>query len=199
MFATLALTFGSSAVEARGDGHGAGAGHALVGVGRVGGCGYGPHFRGYCAYPCWCGFGWGYGGWYDYPFYPYEIGFPVYVDSTYLPGLDAGLRPGLYASQGRAPVQPGSRTAAPVRLTDSDVLLSIRVPADAVVQINGAPTTQNGPRREFISSGLAPGRSYTFVVTARWTEPDGQATELEQRIHVQGGERRNVDFLTPHD
>jgi uncharacterized protein (TIGR03000 family) len=87
----------------------------------------------------------------------------------------------------------------PVRLTDSDVLLNIRVPADAIVQINGALTTQNGPRREFISSGLAPGRTYTFVVTARWTGPDGQATKLEQRIHVQGGERRNVDFLTPHN
>jgi uncharacterized protein (TIGR03000 family) len=76
------------------------------------------------------------------------------------------------------------------------VLLSIRVPPDAVVRINGERTSQNGPRREFLSSGLLPGRTYTFVVTARWMGPDGHKVELEQRVHVQGGERRNVDFLT---
>ena len=77
------------------------------------------------------------------------------------------------------------------------MLLSIRVPPQAIVRINGEQTSQYGPRREFMSSGLAPGRTYPFVVTARWTGPDGQVVEREQRLHVQGGERRNVDFLTP--
>jgi uncharacterized protein (TIGR03000 family) len=76
------------------------------------------------------------------------------------------------------------------------VLLSIRVPADATVRINGVPTTQMGPRREFMSSGLSPGRTYTFVVTAHWTESSGKPVALERRISVQGGERRNVDFTT---
>jgi uncharacterized protein (TIGR03000 family) len=77
------------------------------------------------------------------------------------------------------------------------VALSIRVPPDAVVRINGRPTTQNGPRREFLSSGLVPGSTYTFVLTARWTGSDGQPVEREQRVQLQGGERRNVDFLAP--
>lgn len=77
------------------------------------------------------------------------------------------------------------------------MLLSIRVPPDAVVRINGEKTSQNGPRREFLSSGLSPGRTYTFVVTAQWVGANGQAVELEQRVQVQGGERRNVDFLMP--
>jgi uncharacterized protein (TIGR03000 family) len=77
------------------------------------------------------------------------------------------------------------------------VLLSVRVPPDAVVRINGEQTNQNGPHREFLSSGLSPGRTYTFVVSARWTGPDGQPVERERRIPVQGGERRTVDFLMP--
>ena len=63
------------------------------------------------------------------------------------------------------------------------------------VRINGERTSQNGPRREFMSSGLAPGRTYTFAVTVQWTGSSGETFELERRVSVQGGERRNVDFL----
>lgn len=178
-------------------GHGGG-GHTLAVPGWRGG--YGDGFRGgypyrygrFYGYPGWygLGFGLGYGlgCTYGYPYYPYVVGYPVYVTPDYPPpGLNAPLCQ--VAGEGSAP--PGA-----VRLTDTDVLLSIRVPPDAIVRINGERTRQSGPRREFVSSGLAPGRTYTFAVTARWTGPDGQAVELEQRVHVQGGERRNVDFLT---
>jgi uncharacterized protein (TIGR03000 family) len=92
-------------------------------------------------------------------------------------------------------VQAGA--VQPVRLTEADVLLSIRVPSDAVVRINGEKTTQTGPRREFLSSGLLPGRSYTFTVSAAWTAANGEAVEVQRRIAVQGGERRTIDFLMP--
>jgi uncharacterized protein (TIGR03000 family) len=77
------------------------------------------------------------------------------------------------------------------------VILSIRVPADAVVRINGEKTTQSGPRREFAASGLVPGRSYTFAINAQWTAPDGEVVDLQRRVSVQGGERRAIDFLMP--
>jgi uncharacterized protein (TIGR03000 family) len=76
------------------------------------------------------------------------------------------------------------------------VLFNIRVPADAAVWVNGQQTTQTGPHREFLSSGLAPGRSYTFDIRARWTGSDGKSAEGQRAITVQGGERRTVDFLT---
>jgi uncharacterized protein (TIGR03000 family) len=202
LLAAVVLGRGSSAAQAAPqEGHGGGAGHApaapVCGPGFRGGFGHGPRFRGYYGYygyPGWFGVGlgagFGYGWWAGYPYYPYGYGYPVYVDA--LPGLPPSACPptGPVAAQG--PTAPG-----PIRLTDADVLLSIRVPPDATVQINGVPTTQNGPRREFVSSGLAPGRTYTFVVTARWTGPNGQAVELQRRIPVQGGERRNVDFTLP--
>jgi uncharacterized protein (TIGR03000 family) len=71
------------------------------------------------------------------------------------------------------------------------------VPAEAAVWINGVRATQTGPLREFVSSGLAPGRTYTFTVAARWTGPDGQVADAQRRVTVQGGEHRTVDFTTP--
>lgn len=192
-----------------GGGHGGGAGHALGGYGGIrgypagfrGGYGYGFYrYPGFFGYP-WYGFGFGlglgyglgYGYGYGYPYYPYAGGYPVNVSPGYGPPPPAAYP---VAGQGTASAVPaGPGPATPMRLTDSDMLLSIRVPPDAVVRINGEKTSQNGPRREFLSSGLSPGRTYTFVVTARWTGPNGQAVQLEQRVQVQGGERRNVDFL----
>jgi uncharacterized protein (TIGR03000 family) len=194
MLAAVVVGLGSTLTCAgQNGGHGGGGGHALGGYGYRGGPGWGYHggyrYGGYYGYPGWYGFGWGfglgYGRGYGYPYYPYAVGYPVCVSPGYeLPAAVYGPVAGA-----------GPASGAPVWLTDRDVQLSIRVPPDAVIRINGEPTTQSGPRREFVSSGLAPGRTYTFVVTARWAAANGQAVELEQRVHVQGGERRNVDFL----
>jgi uncharacterized protein (TIGR03000 family) len=197
-----------------GGGHGGGGGHTLAGGGGFRGapCGfrggfgnrgfYGYGYPGFFGYP-WYGFGWGlglgyglgYGMGYGYGS-PYGYGYPVYVNPGYGPQPAGAACP--VAGPGAAPGAPGGSTpGTPIRLTDADVLLNIRVPPRAVVRINGAPTTQNGPRREFFSSGLLPGRTYTFVVTAQWAGSNGQTVEHEQRVHVQGGERRNVDFVSP--
>jgi uncharacterized protein (TIGR03000 family) len=211
MVGAVVVVFGSSLAQAGGPGLGGGAGHALAGPGFYGrGYGHYGYGRGYgfYGYPGYCGFGLGlglgYGLGYGYPYaygygYPYPYGYPVYVDVASAPSPAAVIpQGGLASGQAPAPAVPGSPMGlSPVRLTDSDVLLSIHVPPDALVRINGTPTTENGPRREFVSSGLAPGRSYTFLLTAKWTGPDGQVVELERRLSVQGGERRNVDFTAP--
>ncbi len=190
--------------------HGGGGGHTFAGHGGFRGD-FGAHgfygHRGFYGYPWWYGYpGWyglglgvglGYGWGYGYPYDPYWGGYPVYaLPGDAPPAAGAPVCPA--GGEGAAlAVAGGSAPGAPVRLTDSDVLLSVRVPPDAVVRINGEPTAQTGPRREFVSSGLAPGRTYTFTVSARWVAPDGQAVEREQRVHVQGGERRSLYFLTP--
>jgi uncharacterized protein (TIGR03000 family) len=186
---------GSRAAGPAEGGHGGGAGHAGIAprgdVGPHGGwCGgFRPGFRRFYGYPGWgvvgvgVGYGWGSG----YPYYPYGFGCPIYYP------IDGP--PNGYPLVGPGPGVPGP--APPVRLTETDVLLSVRVPPDAVVQVNGAKTTQSGPRREFLSSGLSPGRTYTFTVSARWAGPNGEPVELERRLSVQGGERRAVDFLMP--
>jgi uncharacterized protein (TIGR03000 family) len=184
-----------SSVSARPEGHGGGAGHVAAAPRFVGPCRYGPRYRGYYAYPgCYgLGIGIGVGGYYGYPYGPYgPYGPPAYVYPAY------GLPPDGYpfAGPAGAPGAPPQPPQPPV-LTDADVALSIRVPPDAVVRINGQQTAQAGPRREFMASGLSAGRTYTFSVSAHWTAPDGTDVGLERRVSVQGGERRTIDFLMP--
>jgi uncharacterized protein (TIGR03000 family) len=200
-----------------GGGHGGGAGHVLGGFGPGRGFrgGFGrPGFFGYpglYGFP-WYGFGlglglgyglgYGFGGYGGYGYggygyggygYPYMggYGYPVYGGPGY------GAPPAAACAVAGQGVPAGPAPGAPIQLATSDTLLSIRVPPNATVRINGEKTSQNGPLREYLSSGLEPGRTYTFVVTAQWTAPNGLAVQLEQRVQVQGGQRRNVDFLMP--
>jgi uncharacterized protein (TIGR03000 family) len=201
-------------------GHGGGAGHPVAGFhdgfhggfhgdfhgGWHGAYPYGYRGWGYWGYPGWWGPGIGIGigaGYWGYPYYgypyPYPYPYPVYVNSSYDPTTPAGAPPAGTAPP-TGPPPPGANPPgpnAPVRLTDSDVLINVRVPADATVWMNGAPTNQTGGRREFISSGLQPGRTYTFSIRAQWTGPDGKVIAQERQVSVQGGERRNVDFFAP--
>jgi uncharacterized protein (TIGR03000 family) len=159
------------------------------GRGFYGGRGYYPGFFGLGLYGLswgYPGWGWGYGGYGGYGGYPYYSGYnddgsyPAYdyYAPTYYPEA-------IYPSAGQAPIQ----------LTDSDVLLNVRVPVTAKVWVNGEPTTQTGPAREFISSGLTPGRNYTYTIKAEWNEA-GRTVDRTMKVPVQGGERRTVDFLT---
>jgi uncharacterized protein (TIGR03000 family) len=180
-------------------GHGGGKGHEAAGFHGEGFRRGGP-FRGdwHGAYPVgFHGRGGYYPWWYGYG-YPGEYPFAsVYIDPAYYgPGPYVIPVTGSPAGVNMPPPgAPGAAGAVPLRLTEADVLLSIRVPNEAIVRINGVQTIQTGPRREFLSSGLVPGRSYTFDVRAQWTGPDGKPVEYQRRISVQGGERRAVDFL----
>jgi uncharacterized protein (TIGR03000 family) len=181
-------------------------GYPFLGLGLGMGLGYGLGYgMGYGYGYGLGGYGYGLGGYNYPPYYPYAGGYPGYGAPVYTPPPPPAPYPTAgqaapYPAAGQGPVPATPTSAAQgtlMRLTDSDMILSIRVPPDAVVRINGEKTNQNGPRREFMSSGLSPGRTYTFVVSAQWTAPNGQAVQSEQRLHVQGGERRNVDFLMP--
>jgi uncharacterized protein (TIGR03000 family) len=77
------------------------------------------------------------------------------------------------------------------------VALVVRVPEGATVWVNGSKTTQTGARREFVSAGLTPGRSYTYLVRARWTTANGLIEDHDRAITVQAGERRAIAFGPP--
>lgn len=196
-----------------GGGHGGGGGHPgfAPAFGRIGYGGYGGYGRfGYYGYPGFygygaglglgygLGYGMGYGYGYGYPPYGYYGGYapPVYV----CPGPYVVNAPGAVNGSvvPNGPPAPGTSTPEtappPLQLPNTDALLSVQVPVDAAVWINGGPTTQTGSRREFVSSGLAPGHSYCFVVRARWTGPDGTIMDRQKAVHLRGGEWRPVDF-----
>jgi uncharacterized protein (TIGR03000 family) len=92
----------------------------------------------------------------------------------------------------RAP--SGGQTLVP--LTDADVLMIVRVPANATVWVNGDKSTQKGSRREFLSSGRTPGKTYTYTIRAQWEE-GGKVVDRTQKVPIVGGERRVIDFSVP--
>ncbi len=67
------------------------------------------------------------------------------------------------------------------------------VPANAEIWFDGAKTKQTGPSREFVSTPLAPDRSYTYHLRVRWTE-DGRTIERTRRVPVRAGDRIRLDF-----
>lgn len=171
-------------------------GRASVGV-HIGSGGVGVHYgRPSYYYP-----GHYYGGYYpshyySYPYRYYGYGYPRYYEYDYWPSYSYVTPSPTYYYYGtqRIYVPVVQTEAAP--LSDSEVRFTVRVPVDATIWINDAKTTQTGEVREFVSSGLTPGKKYTYAIRAKWKEA-GKDVERTESIKVQGGERRMVSFPAP--
>lgn len=88
----------------------------------------------------------------------------------------------------------GPPTAPPAKADKATMI--IKVPPDAVLSIGGHPTRQAGPERLFESPLLPPGQSFTYTLTAAWSDSGKPRTESRQVI-VKAGDRIVVDFNTP--
>jgi uncharacterized protein (TIGR03000 family) len=71
--------------------------------------------------------------------------------------------------------------------------LTIWVPAEAKVTINGFATKSSGSKRQYVSFGLVPGSSYKYVVKAELVR-DGQLLEECQTVTLVAGQRGAVAF-----
>jgi uncharacterized protein (TIGR03000 family) len=181
---------------------GGGGGHGGGGGGRGGwsggrGGGWGGGYRGgYGGYGRnrggygWGGYGWGgfypyyglgygsyypdygYGG-YSYPGYAYDYSSPTYVVPN---------------ASGVITRQSGSYSP-----TQNTAMIDLRVPSNAQVWVEGQPTRQTGPEREFVSPPLDPGSTYQYRIKARWMQ-DGKPVEREKTVTIRANETKNVDF-----
>ena len=98
-------------------------------------------------------------------------------------------------------IPPQTTTATP----DNSGLLTIWVPYDAKVTVNGMATRSKGSRRQYVSYGLKPGFSYTYEVRAEVVREgkDGKPTIMEdsRKITITAGQRSSVAFgfnVTPN-
>jgi uncharacterized protein (TIGR03000 family) len=76
---------------------------------------------------------------------------------------------------------------------DQPATIVVRVPADAEVWLDDAPTKQTGASRAFASPPLTVGEKYVYEVRARWTS-DGRPVEQTRRVVVTAGGRSVVNF-----
>lgn len=74
----------------------------------------------------------------------------------------------------------------------SSGMLAVEVPEEAVIYVNDYKTTSEGTDRRLLSSGLQPGKSYTYEVRA---ELDGQA--LTKFVSLEAGEQAKLKFDFP--
>jgi uncharacterized protein (TIGR03000 family) len=151
------------------------------------------HHRGY--YP---GYYYGYYpfyGSYYYPSYgyypPYDLGYGSAPD---LGNLDSygGVAPsyssGYQGFQPPSTVNPNTATAQP----DLTAHVTVIVPADAELWVDGSKTTSRGSVREFQSPPLEPGR-YAYDFRAHWMENGREMTQT-QTVAVSPGAHITVDF-----
>lgn len=97
--------------------------------------------------------------------------------------------PGLRLDGGLLPT-PGS-SAVPTPQTSG--LLTIWLPYEARVTINGNPTRSTGSKRQYVSYGLQPGYSYTYEIVAT-LERDGQTLTESRSVTLTAGQQNTVVF-----
>jgi uncharacterized protein (TIGR03000 family) len=121
----------------------------------------------YCDCSCYCGWGGYYGG----------CAWGGYYDSGYDCGRYYGS--GYYG---------GYLVAAPAR---ASATLVVNLPADAVLTIDGNPTTSTSAKRSFSSPPLEMGRDFEYTLEAKVVR-DGQERVIKQRVTVRAGQQTNV-------
>lgn len=75
-------------------------------------------------------------------------------------------------------------------------MLTVAVPDDAVVTVNGHPTTSDGDLRQFMSRGLKDGYVYTYVVKVTY-EKDGEAKTESKSVKLRRGDIERLQFEAP--
>ena len=75
-------------------------------------------------------------------------------------------------------------------------MVTVIVPADAEVFLDGDPTTETGTERRFITPPLTVGARYSYTIRARWQQ-DGRPVEHTRKVPVTGGANATVDFTKP--
>lgn len=107
----------------------------------------------------------------------------------YQPAAPAAPAPAPAPAPGGELPGPGANTS----YRTSEAYLSVQVPADAKVFVNGLATSSKGDRRQYVSRGLADGYSYTYEVRAEVVR-DGRTVEETKTVYVRAGETSQLAF-----
>lgn len=88
-----------------------------------------------------------------------------------------------------------SNLISAVQYSDEDaVYLTVSLPANARIRVNGKTTTSTGSVRQFVSRGLIPGKTYKFEVQAELDTVDGQTLTEERTVMVNAGTQEQLQF-----
>lgn len=83
--------------------------------------------------------------------------------------------------------------SASVITSDDSVALTVEVPENAKVLVNGMATKSTGNTRRFVSRGLQDGLTYSYLVRVE-AEVDGELKTAEREVRMQRGQNENLSF-----
>ena len=141
------------------------------------------------------GFGFGLG--FGYPGIGYGFSYPpaFYNGDPGLYGTATFPPPNPYADPAPNYVEPVLPPAEPAPAPRNDtVLITVQVPADAEVWIEGVKMKQAGTVRQFRSPPLQFGTIYQYEVRTAWKEATG-TVEQTRHLAVRAGDQPSVTFL----
>jgi len=72
-------------------------------------------------------------------------------------------------------------------------VLTVHVPADAKIFVNGLATTSEGAERNYVSRDLRPGFNYTYELRAEFVR-DGKPVTETKSVTLTAGQSTKVDF-----
>jgi uncharacterized protein (TIGR03000 family) len=94
------------------------------------------------------------------------------------------------------PPAPGQDLPTPEKqtsLTVDSALLTVNLPRDAKVLVNGIPTRSTGDMRRYVSRNLNPGFNYTYEVTAE-AMVNGKPVTQTKTVHLRAGDQVQLAF-----
>ena len=90
-------------------------------------------------------------------------------------------------------VRPLVGSSQPV--SSNSVQLTVSVPTDAKVFVNGLPTRSTGERRQYTSTGVQPSAIYPYQVRAEFVR-DGKPVSEEKTVRLTAGQTGSLEFGT---
>jgi len=181
------------------------AGHAGTWHGGHGNTWHGGSWNGYHGgyyshHDYWRGRYWRYpylGAWWGYPYWGglYGYSYP-YSDSGYYDyAPDYYSMPDYYGYYPPTPQYDYGSYVTPAAQATAHI--DVRVPnPDAEVWFEEQPTAQRGDFRRFESPLLDAGRTYAYIIRARWDEA-GRTLDQSRQVRVHAGDTVTVDFTRP--
>jgi uncharacterized protein (TIGR03000 family) len=94
---------------------------------------------------------------------------------------------------GATPTVPAEPTSTSNPTSETSGVVTVWVPYDAKVTINGLATRSAGSRRQFVSYGLKPGFSYKYDIHAEVVR-DGKLMEDTHSVTLTAGQNTAVAF-----
>lgn len=119
---------------------------------------------------------------------------PIHVESP-IHSSPSYYEPPAVESHGESIIESHTHGASTHSVKKTEAMLTMRVPAESNVFVNGTKTRSTGAQRQFVSRGLKPGYSYSYKVRIE-TTVSGRPVVETKTVRLQGGQSQTLVYKT---